>query len=289
MNSDDQKHRFWRSAWLIPLIFGVVIGVAVSYLLRPSAGIASTAPANCNSKGTPVGAAHYTPGPRKGAVTPLPGATPVRPRPHLILGMITHKAAAVGAIQAQANKHNKKYAFYLNPSQVVLRTAPQYGFKPAVQLVSPPKPFPRYSGRPVRKAVIRYQGALYQVRVAQPATQGSRGIWLIVTILPQKVQLGGIGQPASVVKHEQGLADSNKKYAFYLNPTQVALHNAAQYGIVPVALASKAIPVKSSTGRPTERVEVKSNNVYYYIYVSQFGKRGPKGVWDISFIDTLGP
>jgi hypothetical protein len=270
---------------------GLAIGVFAGYTIRPTSSAAATNNANCKQPAkTPVGAKRFTPGPAKGGATPLPGATPVRPRPHLILGMITHPLRAVQADQRQVNAKNKKYMFYLIPGDVIRHTLPQYGFKPPVQVVSPPKPFPRYAGRPVRKAVVKYNGALYQVRVAQPGVQGPKGIWMIVTILPQKVRLGGIGQPAKVVAHEQHLADTNKKYAFYLNPSQVALKNAPQYGILaPVTLASRAAPVRSTTGRPTQHAIVKSGGVLYDVYVAQFGKRGPKGVWSIAFIDVHQP
>jgi hypothetical protein len=281
-----------RRLWLIPLIVGLIVGVLVGYSARPATGVAApgaAASSKCKTNsGPPPGSKHYTPGPKKGGVTPLPRATPVHPRPHLILGMITHPLRAVQTAQKGADSHNKAYTFYLVPSQVVLRTITKYGFKPSgVKLVSPPKPFPRYAGRPVRKAVVKYQNKLYQVRVAQPGRQGKTGIWLIVTILPQNVRLGGIGQPGKVVAHEQHLADTNKKYAFLLDPNQVVLKYAAQYGLVPpVKLVSRATPFQAHTGRPTMHAVVSASGVQYDVYVAQFGKHGAKGVWSYAFIDV---
>lgn len=283
-----------RRVRLAPLALGLMIGLVAGYGFRPGTSTAAGKP-TCKPKvvvvtATPVGHARYTPGPRSGAATPLPHTTPVHPVPHLILGMITHPLHTVTAIQAQVNKHNKKDAFYLVPSQVVLHTLPQYGFKPPIHLVSPPKPFPRYAGRPVRKAVVKYGNRLYQVRVAQPGLQGSKGIWVIVTILPQTIRLGGIGQSPKVVAHEQHLADTNKKYAFLRNPSQVALKNAPQYGLIPpLTIVGKATAVKSTTGRPTEHVLIKSQGTVYDVYVAQFGKRGAKGIWSTAFIDVHQP
>src|SRR4051812_7345935 len=48
---------------------------------------------------TPVGKAHFTPGPKTGAVTPLPGATPFPAQPGLKLGMITRPMSLVQTIQ----------------------------------------------------------------------------------------------------------------------------------------------------------------------------------------------
>ena len=43
----------------------------------------------------------------------------------------------------------------------------------------PPKPVVTYSGRHVRKAVVKYQGQLYRVYTAQPGKQGTGGIWVV--------------------------------------------------------------------------------------------------------------
>jgi hypothetical protein len=112
---------------------------------------------------------------------------------------------------------------------------------------------------------------------------------MIVTILPQTVHLGGIGHPLRVVAHQQQLANTNKRYAFYRNPTQVAVKNLAQYGIAPSKLVKAAVPVRSTTGRPTRRAIVSAHHVLYDVYVAQFGKHGPKGVWSIAFIDVHQP
>lgn len=280
-----------RWTWLSALL-ALGVGLFAGYNLHPqTSAAASRAAANCKkSSGTPVGTKRYTPGPKKGGSTPLPGATPVPRVPHLKLGMITHPLSAVQNDQRQVDAKNKKYLFYLLPGQVVLHTLPQYGFKPPINMVSPPKPFPRYAGRPVRKAVVKYSGKLYQVRVAQPGRQGSKGIWVIVTILPQTVRLGGIGQPGNVVKHEQTLANTKKKYAFYRDPNGVVVKDAPQYGLVPpITLVTRATPVRSTTGRPTDHAVIKASGVLYDAYVAQFGVRGAKGVWSYAFIDVHQP
>lgn len=279
-----------RRPWILGSLPGVVLGLALGYNMHATSGVAAVNQAkNCNTNatGTPVGAGRYTPGPTGGAVTPLPNKTPLTPKHNVILGMISHPLHVVTTAQKNAAAGKKGFGFYLYPNQVVRHTLPQYGFKPPINLVSPAKPFPRYSGRPVRKAVVKYKGTLYQVRVAQPAKQGHKGIWMIVTILRQSVRLGGIGQPAKVVEHAQHLADTRKMYAFYRNPNQVALKDAPQYGLLaPVKMVSKATPFKSTSGRPTRHVVISAQGTKYDVYVAQFGKTGPKGVWSYSFVDV---
>lgn len=282
--------------WPVPLALGLGVGLLVGYGLSARPGAAAAGPAiACQATpgpatATPVGSGRYTPGPTAGAVKPLPGKTAVPLAPHLVLGMITRPLNVVRTIQREADGGNKGYTWYRDQTAVISHTLPQYGFKPPIHIVSLPKPFPRYAGRPIRKAVVTYEGTLYQVRLAQPLTQGPKGIWVIVTILRQAIQLGGIGQPARVVQHQQHLADTDKASAFYRDPAQVILRNAPQYGLQPpLALVGKPAPVASSSGRPTEHAILTSQGVPYDVYVTQFGVRGPRGIWSYTFIDVRQP
>lgn len=222
------------------------------------------------------------PTPKPGHVTPLPGATPVPTAPGLTLGMITRPASDVATFQAGADRKDKHYTFYLHPDQVIKQTLPRYGFSTPVDLVGPPRPSVSYSGRPVRKAVVKDRGQLYRVYVAQPGRRGPTGVWVVVTILRQQVQTGPISRPASVVQRLQHLADiHNKVGLLYLNPDKVVTQELSQYGFDPdgTKIVTPASPVKSATGRPQQMAVVKYDGRLYDVYVTQPGVRGPKGVW----------
>lgn len=263
----------------------VLLGLWLSNVGASWRGADAASPAaNCaKATGTALGKAHFTPQPKKGAVTPLPHATPVPSFPGLKLGMITRPMHVVTTIQTQANKGNKKYTWYRDPRQVIRRTLPQEGFKPPIDLVSAVKPVRSYSGRPVRKGEVKYKNTLFQVYVAQPGTRGRKGIWVIVTILRQHLVTGMITRPAHVIATEQKLVNSGKaKYAFYTDPNKVVMKELPLYGFTPpFKIIRSAKPVPSASGRPLDFVLVSWQGGTWQIQVAQPGTRGKKGVWAV--------
>jgi hypothetical protein len=226
--------------------------------------------------------ARYTPQPVTGKVTPVPGATPVKPAPGLVLGMIVHPVATVQTAQSQANAGNKAYLFYLHPTSVIQKTLPQYGFRPPIKIASPARPVKSYSGRPVQKADVSYQGQLYEVYVAQPATRGPKGVWFIVTILRQHLILGGITHSPTAVARLQALANTgNKHYTPYLNSISAMQVALPQYGFKPGQIQITQAPrtITSTTGKPEEQALVKFMGDVYYVDLSQLATTGPKGIW----------
>lgn len=228
---------------------------------------------------------HYTPGPKKGGVTPVVGATPVPREPGVILGMITRPYHIVRTIQAGANHGNKHYVWYRSPKQVVVRTLPHFGFKPPIHLISPPKPVRTHAGRPLRKAVVEYKHDLYRVFVAQPSpVHGPKGIWLIVTIVRQHLVVGQITRPLSVVQRTQKLVNSGKQ-KFWLYPNAVVKYELPQYGFKPsFDIVTKAKPMPSPAGRPRQHAVIRFKGDLYDIYVVQPGRTGKKGIWMITTI-----
>jgi len=243
---------------------------------------AATATANPTVGGkTPTSGGHGTR--VKGGVTPLPGVA-ITPVPGLVLGMITHPVAVVHTVQAGATAGSKKYAFYLHPLQVVKRDLPAYGFRPPIDVISPPRPYPASIPRRDRQAVVLYQKHPYFVFLAQPATQGAKGIWMIVTIRPPAtLRTGTIARPATIVARTQHLANTNAKYHYYFNPTRVATTDLPDYGFEPqyITLVAPAKPVSSTTARPLRLVVIRYLGTTYDVYVAQPGVRGVKGIWMI--------
>ncbi|HEX8917367.1 MAG TPA: hypothetical protein VF898_02600 [Chloroflexota bacterium] len=104
--------------------------------------------------------------------------------------MITRQQSKVQQTQSAASSGNPAYAYYLDPIAVVQHNLPNYGFTGPVKIVSPvqvtpsPTPYTGADGRPLVQVVVQYRGRPYTIQVAQPATRGPKGIWVIVTILP---------------------------------------------------------------------------------------------------------
>jgi hypothetical protein len=237
--------------------------------------------ANCSNK---KGKAHYTPGPSKGGVTPVVGSTPVPKAPGLILGMITRPRVKVLTVQKGANAGNKHYVWYRDPKQVVTRTLPQYGFKPPVNMISPPKPVVSSASRPLRKAEVVYRHELFKVYVAQPDVHGPKGIWMIVTIVRQHLRVGMITRPLSVVQRTQKLVNAGKQ-KLWLSPNAVVKYQLPQYGFKPpFTIVRKAAPAPGPTGRPRYHAVVRYKGDLYDVYVVQPGVTGKKGIWMITTI-----
>lgn len=228
--------------------------------------------------------AHFTPGPKNGGVTPVVGATAVPKQAGLILGMITRPWNRVLTVQHGANAGNKHFVWYRTPRQVVLRTLPQYGFKPPIDMISPPKPAPELAGRPVRKAEVVYKHELFKVYVAQPDVHGPKGIWMIVTIVRQHLIVGEITHTLSVVQRTQKLVNSGKQ-KFWLYPNAAIQHELPQYGFKPpFTIVQKATSAPGPTGRPRYHAVVRYKGDLYDIYVVQPGVTGKKGIWMITTI-----
>jgi hypothetical protein len=229
--------------------------------------------------------AHYTPGPGKGAVTPVVGATAVPKFPGVVLGMISRPRHTVLTIQRGANAGNKKYVWYRDPKQVVRRTLPHYGFKPPVKMVSPPRPVKSAVGRPLRKAEVIYKHELFRVFVAQPDVHGPKGIWVIVTIVRQHLIVGGITHPLNVIQRTQKLVNRGKQ-KFWLYPNAVVQYELPQYGFKPkyFKIVKKAVPAPGPTGRPRYHAVVNYKGDLYDVYVVQPGKHGKGGIWMITTI-----
>jgi hypothetical protein len=192
------------AALIALLVLGVIFGPRIRDALSQSATstlaptgtpVVVTATAPPGTAGTSVAVANpavlpsATPANGVGVVTPLPGTTPPPTVAGLQLGMITRSQHEVSAIQHQVDSGNGQYAFYLDPRAVVHNDLPHYGFTQAFQIVAPapsptPTPAKGADGRPLVKFVVEYQTKVYTVSVAQPGTQGPKGIWVIVTILP---------------------------------------------------------------------------------------------------------
>jgi len=194
--------------WILPLILLLIIVGIIGWVLFRQRLTGSTSPTP--TPAVTVVTASPAPGstPISGAATPVPGgavppsATPGGPRistpapgatapptvAGLQLGMITYRSSYVANIQHQADAGNAAYQFYLDPIQVTEKTLPHYGFTGGFTVVSPataspsPTPYMGHDKRPTVKAVVRYEGHTYDVFLKQPAAQGPKGIWLIVTI-----------------------------------------------------------------------------------------------------------
>jgi hypothetical protein len=142
---------------------------------------------------TPGGGPTATPNGKTGS-TPLPHSTPVATRTGLQTGMITRPANIVTTIQTGADRADPKYVWYLNPLTVVQRNLSSYGFTAGFTITSPnpvaaatltPTPHAGADGRPLVVFNVTYQGKTYLIQVVQPGTRGPKGIWQIVSILPQ--------------------------------------------------------------------------------------------------------
>ncbi|HZU11973.1 MAG TPA: hypothetical protein VFB58_03965 [Chloroflexota bacterium] len=191
--------------WLIPLLLALIILGVLAYVVlhRNAHGsahagttvviTATPAPGSTAISGpeTPVpgGAVPPTATPGgTGISTPVPGGTPPPRVPGLQLGMITYRSSYVATIQHQANAGNTAYRFYLDPIQVAEKTLPHYGFTTGFVILSPATASPTatpYVGLDKRntvKVIALYRSHKYAVYLKQPATQGPKGIWLIVTI-----------------------------------------------------------------------------------------------------------
>ena len=103
-------------------------------------------------------------------------------RQHLVTGTITRPAFIVQKIQQRYDSGKASYRFWVKPTAVVLKTLPQYGFQPPYTLLQPAKPVSSVTGRPVRRALVKYNGDTYAVDVAQTGKKGPKGVWVIVTI-----------------------------------------------------------------------------------------------------------
>lgn len=207
-----------RAPWLLPVILAIIIVLIVlavifgnrikNALNSPTATpvvktvvVTSTPGGATSTPGTPGTATaannpaippSATPASGVGVVTPLPSTTPVPTVPGLQLGEIARKQVTVTEIQSAADKGNSHYRYYLDPRQVVQNNLPAYGFTQGFQIVSPapsptPTPYKGSDGRLLVKFEVEYLNHVYTVFTAQPATQGPKGIWVIVTILPGRV------------------------------------------------------------------------------------------------------
>lgn len=195
--SSGPGSRWWLAILLAVIIIAVIAGaIFIPKLTKHASSPTATAqvvvvtgsPTPGSPNVTVVVTATATGG-VKGGSTPLPGATPVPTVPGVKLGMITRPSSVVANDQAQANAGNSQFTYYLNPRQVVMKNMPDYGFKGGFTITSPASPSPSptphvgVDHRNVIRFLVSYQGQTYTVAVAQPGVQGSKGIWVIVTIL----------------------------------------------------------------------------------------------------------
>jgi hypothetical protein len=201
--SSGPGSRWWLAVLLALIIIGVIAGaVLLPRLTKKSAHPTATARVivvtSSPTPGSPkvtvvVTATSTSPGGSSTAVgggsTPLPGASPVPSVTGLKLGMITRPISVVNNDQAQADKGNPAYTYYLDPRQVVLKNLPTYGFTGGFTITNPaapsPSPTPHIGAdkRNVIRFLVSYGGQTYTVAVAQPGRQGPKGVWVIVTIL----------------------------------------------------------------------------------------------------------
>jgi hypothetical protein len=192
--------RWWLAVLLALIIIGVIAGAVLiprltKHTAKPTATarvvVVTSAPTAGSAKVTVVVTATGTTGTpgSGGGSTPLPGSTPVPTVSGLKLGMITRPMSVVNNDQAQANKGNPGYTYYLDPRQVVMKNLPTYGFTGGFTITNPaspsPSPTPHIGAdkRNVIRFLVSYRGQTYTVAVAQPVVQGPKGVWVIVTIL----------------------------------------------------------------------------------------------------------
>lgn len=199
--SSGPGSRWWLAVLLALIIIGVIAGAILIPRLtkansKPTATARVVVVTSSPTPGSPratvlvtaTGTTGGTPASKSGS-TPLPGATAVPTVSGLKLGMITRPMSVVNNDQAQANKGNPAYTYYLDPRQVVTKNLPTYGFTGGFTITSPasasPSPTPHVGAdhRNVIRFLVSYQGQTYTVAVAQPGVQGQKGIWVIVTIL----------------------------------------------------------------------------------------------------------
>jgi hypothetical protein len=195
--SSGPGSRWWLAVLLAVVVIAVIAGaILIPRLTKknpkptatPRVVVVTGTPTPGTANATVIVTATATGGAASGS-TPLPGATPVPTVTGLKLGMITRPASAVNYDQTQANQGNPKYTYYLNPRTVVMKNLPAYGFKGGFTITNPaspsPSPTPHVGAahRNVIRFLVSYQGQPYTVAVAQPGTQGPKGIWVIVTIL----------------------------------------------------------------------------------------------------------
>lgn len=199
-----------RNKWFLPILLALIVAALIggALLVRSRAFTATrstptpTATPQVKTKvvtATPSGVTATPGGPptptlvsAQGGSTPLPGATPVPTVPGLTLGEIIHPQHEVVAVQKGADGGDSRYTYHLSPLRTVMVDLVAYGFKsggytivsPSPQAQASPTPARAADGRPVVRAVITYRGKQYTVAVAQAATRGPRGTWLIVSILP---------------------------------------------------------------------------------------------------------
>src|SRR5437763_14943959 len=121
-----------------PLVVLVVVLTALlasgygGYGRRDAAAAPPAADCKTAKNATPVGKAHFSPGPKTGAVTPLPGATPCPAQPGLNVGMVTQPMSVEQTIQKRPDQHWKKYAWYFVPVDVVRHALRQSAFQQRV-------------------------------------------------------------------------------------------------------------------------------------------------------------
>jgi hypothetical protein len=201
MSTDRQSSGPGSRWWLVVVLALVIVAVIAGAILIPrltkktaqptatARVIVVTQTATPGSPGATVVVTATVTSSTGGGSTPLPGATPVPTVNGLKLGMITRPISVVNNDQAQANKGNPAFTYYLDPRQVVMKNLPTYGFTAGFTITNPASPSPSPTPhigtdkRNVIRFLVSYQGQTYTVAVAQPGVQGQKGIWVVVTIL----------------------------------------------------------------------------------------------------------
>jgi hypothetical protein len=101
------------------------------------------------------------------------------------------------------------------------------------------------------------------------------------------LRLGMITHKAAEVRSVQSSVDAHKPaFSWYLNPVTVVRKSLPRYGFVkPVQLIQPAAPQPTPTayvdptGRPTVKVLIRYRRKLFTAFVSQPGRKGPRGIW----------
>lgn len=163
-------------------------------------------------------------------------------------------------------------------------------------------PNPAASGptaTPVPGAPTATPGSGAGTSVAPPAvpptaTPGGKGISTPITggtpipAVPG-LQLGLIARPQKDVAAIQQQVDAhNPSYQYYLNPIKVVQNNLPAYGftngfqiVAPNPTGPTPTPFVGASRRPVVKVNLTYQNNPYTVFVTQTGKQGPTGIWQI--------
>jgi len=101
-------------------------------------------------------------------------------------GGISYSIPWLHYVQAQADRYNPRYRYYLNPVAVARHDLSRYGFTGApIRGATQVRPIHHgEDGQPETDVVVSYRGHHYWIVLNQFIRLGPGGIWVIITITP---------------------------------------------------------------------------------------------------------